>query len=125
MARAAGSELTSAWRGSLAERRLGREHYAEAKLGGSDAGVMGAVTVGRRARVYADAWSLGVGANERANDSARLAALDGRQYRVSGIYQRELTPRLVITAGAIFRQVDIDGGSSAMVGGEMSISPSG
>ena len=39
----------------LAERRIGREHYAEAKVGGPDTGVMRAATVGRRARVYADA----------------------------------------------------------------------
>ncbi|MGI9244716.1 MAG: tetratricopeptide repeat protein [Verrucomicrobiales bacterium] len=92
-----------------AERKLSGGRYVEGQIGGSDAGVMGAVEIGKRARLYANAWSLGIAGNERANDSARLASLDGRQHRISGMYQRELTPRLVVTAEAIGRQVEIDG----------------
>jgi hypothetical protein len=88
---------------------LKKERYAQAKLGGSEAGVIGEVLVGKRARVYNDAWTVGVAANERANDSAQLAALDGRQHRVSAMIQRELNPRTVITGELIARQVEIDG----------------
>jgi tetratricopeptide (TPR) repeat protein len=93
----------------VAERRLKKGRYLETKVGGSDAGAIGVVTVGKRARVYSDAWSAGIAANERANDSARLAALDGRQHRISATYQHEINPRTVITAEAIVRQVEIDG----------------
>lgn len=93
----------------VAERRLKGGRYAEAKLGGSEEGAIGAVTIGKRARVYADAWSVGVAANERANDSAQLAGGDGRQHRISAMVQREINPRTVITAEAIARQVEIGG----------------
>jgi len=93
----------------VVERKLKKGRYAEAKLGGSSEGAMGAVTVGKRARVYADAWSVGGGVNERANDSAQLAAVDGRQHRVSASVQRELTPRTVLAAEVMARSVEIDG----------------
>ena len=93
----------------VAERRLKKGRYAEVKVGGSEEGVMGSVTVGKRARVYSDAWSVGIAGNERADDSAQLAALNGRQHRISGTYQYEINPRTVISAEAIIRQVDVDG----------------
>ena len=92
-----------------AERRLKKGRFAEGRIGGSDAGVMGSVTIGKRARVYSDAWAVGVAANMRANDSAQLVSLDGRQYRITALFQHEINPRTVVTAGAFARQVQIDG----------------
>ena len=105
------------------ERRLKKGRFAEARIGGSEEGVTGGVTVGKRARIYADAWSIGVSANERANDSAQLASLNGRQHRVSATYQREINPRMVLSAEAIVRQVEVDGsrlGNGAGIEGDFS-----